>query len=97
MRVVAQEKLRTQIARVNADVNEATQMLTSEEAARKVAAQTGTANGLMKQELEKSEMKLKEAAQRVKELEGMMFVEQVRATIFFLHLSYRRNAVTVIV
>lgn len=56
-------------------------MHSSEKAARKLAAQTDTANGLMKQELEKSEMKLKEATQRVKELEGMMFTEQVRLIV----------------
>lgn len=72
------EKLAVQIARVNADVNEATQIQSSEEAARKAATQSDTANGLMKQELEKKENQIKELQQRVKELEGMMLTADTK-------------------
>ena len=71
-----QEKLQEQVAQLNANVNEATEIQSHEEAARKVASQTDTANGLMRQELEKKEIALKEATKRVKELEGMMWSEQ---------------------
>jgi chromosome segregation ATPase len=72
------DKLQTQIATVNANVNEATQIQNNEETARKLVLQASTANNLMKQKIEKKELELKESVKRCKEVENMMFTEQKR-------------------